>query len=1285
MNNQSHRAAIAAPFSAEARGLFQHVLTAPPERALASVATQNPNTGLWVVDPGVVSGTLVNLSDAAGIAAAALLAIAAVTGVQVTAPYATGILGSVSEITALRASTTISTPADAVTMLNDTVAHLGTLHPEWGDGYWQINPLVTEGVHVSVTDSGEISADFLVYLLSTGDWSVNVDVPHATGFKGGANNMANVYYSVDEGKTSIPPGLPVTVTDATVDASSVIFLASHAGVTVRFDHASGLTGNTADVLTVLGNPALYQMADFETVTLSGVSVAGLADALPQVAQYTDAVVKAVLYDALANFVVQDGVTGVWSLKPGAQAATNFQIAYGGPSFTAAAGAVQALIDAVGAGQVYAAGVEKFGGGLSEIKHLIDSGLYLYRYGVALSEATVSAADLIALAARAYFNVEATAATKLSGSVSQLSSVFSDTTIVLSGTENISISTALTVADLATQRAAFAAKTSGSVTAALADSIANLTGHLAEAGGNGYTVVDTLLNVQAGGAVVDGAHGFTIIAGGPATMAAADVLALVAQVGDGALLDLSGVTAFTGSAIQIQQMLASGVKTHEFGVTLSDTTLTTAALLSIGELATSSVAAPAATALSGAYADVLTVVLGGHYVLSGAEAISVTTGLTLGELAELKTHTSGVVTGLLRDSVANLTGHTGDGGGHGYVVLDTVAHLLAGGAVIAGAQAVELAEGGVPETMAAVDVLALVDLTGAGNRLDLSGVYTFTGSARDVLRLFDANVATGDFSVELSGGAITGGQLLEITGRADYVTLTAANSISCTLDQLYELRQHGIDWSSAAIDVTSPVSVAELAALRSDFGSDNVVTGALSDSVAHLTGHLAEAGVNGYSVVDSVAHVLAGGAIVNGARDIALVDSVANLTGHTTAGGATAYSVIDTVAHLTGNTGVLLGHAQAVVARDTVANLSGHTDAGGATSHIVVDSLEHILDAGANSLVNQAASLTLTDLTIDLARITDAWSGEVLSYNQQIDATGVQSVSGDAYTVSVALNNNALQFSGTEQVTLSGQTAVWWANQVDTYTTGAVTASIGDTAQRLVTLTGSNNHYDLTVSDAASVAQLKALDAITTGAVSYGTVVDTAANLAKLVNGAWVVDSQLHANTDIVVIGDIATGALQALRAFNVGGDVTLATQAANHFNIATSAAADYTIAAGEVTNLIDVAGAQTYHVARSDGLTSGGVLNLSGVDGHNTIVFDGYYAGNGGNEGLSLMAPRSYLTMTQSGTTAYFLDAQTHMQVAAISLNEDAGRQYIEYANGDVQELKLVGNVDPVIQLYWND
>jgi hypothetical protein len=1279
MNNQTHRAAIAAPFSAEAREQFQHVLTAVVNDTMGNLATYNVVTGLWAISPSVVSGAEVNLSDPGNLPAAGLLAIAAAAdGVHVFAPNVTEIAGSVSEITALRANNLISTPSGATTVLLDTIAHLGTPRPEYGD-YWDINPLVIQGVHVTVTDSGEIPAGFLVNLLSAGGEVVNFNVPFATGIKGTVPSLVYVYNTA--GQSSILAGLPVTVTDQVVDAYFLLSIGSHPDVTVHFDHVAELTGSVANVLAVLSNPAVYEIADLETVRFDGLSVSDLAAAIPQIAQYSDAVVKAAIIDSLANLVGQNIVTGVWSFKPGVEAGTYFYIAENG-GYTAAAGAVQVLIDAVGAQAVSTGNLGKLTGGLAEINHLLDSGAYIPHFGVALSDATVSAADLLTLAGRAEYNVEATSGTQLSGSLSELSSVFNDTTIVLSGSENISITTALTVAELAAQRTSLALKTTGVITGALADSIANLTTHLAEAGDNGYTVVDTVLNVLAGGAIVDGAHGVTIIAGGPTTMSAADALALVAQVGDGALLDLTSVTSFSGSAVQIKEMLDAGVKTGQFGVTLSDTTVSAATLLQLGEAASSNVAAPAATSVSGTYDDVLSVFQDGRYVLSGTQAISVTTGLTLEELAALKTlaDTSGVVGGLLRDSVAHLTGHTADGGGIGYIVRDSIDNLLAGGAVITGARGCELDGNSVPNVLAAADVLALVDVIGTGTRLPLGNVQAFIGSVSEMLRLYDANISTYYFGVALSDATITAGDLLQIAQRAVYsVGVSEGSRVSGTLSDFHQVMNDNITWSDAAVYVTSPVTLAALQELRSHLNEYNIVTGALRDSVVNLTGHLAEAGGNGYTVVDTVAQLLAGGAIVTGARGLQLADSIANLTGHTTAGGATSYSVVDTVANLENNNGVIISHALAVTLLDTVAHLAGHTGAGGATSYIVGDSLAHIVDADATALVNAAAGVALSDTTLDAALLHNAWDEGTLDYGQQIDASGVLIVSGEDRVVSDVLSNSGMYFSGAEQVTLSGQTAAYWANVIDAMTTGAVTASISSTVQDLLTLTGTGNHYDLTVTEAVSVFQLKSLDAIATGTVSYDTVVDTAGSLVKLVGGAWVVDSQLHANTDIIVIGEIDGGALQALQAFDVGGTVTQASPAVNHFNIATSAVEDYIIATGEVTNLIDVAGDQTYHVARSDGLASGGVLNLSGVDGHNTIVFDGYYAAGG--EGL---LPRAYLTMTQSGTTAYFLDAQTHMQVAAISLNENAGTQYIEYADGSQVELQLVGTVDPVIHLYYD-
>jgi hypothetical protein len=1272
MTNQFHRAAIAAPFSAEARGLFQHVLTPAPGQTLASLATLS--SGLWVVAPSVVSGMLIDVTDATDIPAAALLAIAAVTGVQVTASNASGINGSVSEITDLRANTNIVTPSGAVTTLSDTAAHLGT----YTNG-WSINPLVAAGMHVEVLDSGEVSSNFLRSLYSSVTGTGHIAVPNATAFKGEYTYMNFLYDAMDAGTISIPPRLQLTVTDSYVEAYYVASLADHAGVTVIFDNPIRLAGGLDDILAVFSNPWVFDNADFQTVALYSLSVAQLVTANAQIAQYTDALIEASLFDSLSNLVSQDVGTGVWSIKSGAESASSFQIS--GASVTAAAGAVLALID--GGKPVYAGAVSKFTGSVTEIKQLLATSVSLSQYGLALSDTTVTAADLYTLGARAQGNVEATAVTKLSGSLGELSSVLNDSTIVLSHNEKIDITSALTVAELAIQRTSLAVKTDGVITGALADSIANLTGHLAEAGANGYTVVDTVLNVLAGGAIVDGAHGVTIIAGGPTTMSAADVLALVAQVGDGALLDLTSVTSFSGSAVQIKEMLDAGVKTDQFGVTLSDTTVTTATLLELGEVVSGSVAASAATSVSGSHDDLLTVLLGGHYVLSGTEAISVTTGLTLDELATFKAlaSTTGIVSAVLRGSVAELTGHAADGGGIGYIVRDSVVNLLAGGAIIEGAQAIELSSDPVPDTMTAVDALALVDLLDGGH-LDLNGVYLFTGSVSDMLRLYDADLSTGYFSVDLTDATITVADLQEIAQRADgQVRLAEASHISATLSELNELRNEYIDWSSAAINVTSPVTVTALAALRSYYGN-NLVTGALADSIANLTGHTAEAGDNGYTVVDTVAHVLAGGAIVSGALGVHLADSIVNLTGHTTAGDATSYSVIDTVAALSASNGAITSHAQAVTVRDTIAHLTGHTNAGGATGYIVADGLEHIIDAADSGLVGPSTSLTLTDLTLDVARLEVAWDSEAINYSRQIDATGVQSISGDGYSVDSVFNNTAVQFSGAEQVTLlNDQADVWLANRIDALTTGVVTASIAATAQQLLTLTGTNNHYDLTVTDAVSVSQLKALDAITTGTVSYDTVVDSASSLIKLVGNTWTVDSQLHANTDIIVIGEIAAGALQALRAFNIDGDVTQASPAANHFSIATSAVADYTIAAGEVTNLIDVAGDQVYHVAQSSGATSGGVLNLSGVDGHNTIVFDGYYMYNNNSEGSP---PPPHLTMTQSGTTAYFLDAETHMQVAAISLSVDSAGQYINYADAQF-EIKLVGTVDPVIQIYGND
>ena len=72
--------------------------------------------------------------------------------------------------------------------------------------------------------------------------------------------------------------------------------------------------------------------------------------------------------------------------------------------------------------------------------------------------------------------------------------------------------------------------------------------------------------------------------------------------------------------------------------------------------------------------------------------------------------------------------------------------------------------------------------------------------------------------------------------------------------------------------------------------------------------------------------------------------------------------------------------------------------------------------------------------------------------------------------------------------------------VDNLTKGVVSATFSDTVANLAALTGTTNAYTINVTDAASMAQLAAIDAKTTGVVTATTVQDNALALANNAGG-----------------------------------------------------------------------------------------------------------------------------------------------------------------------------------------
>lgn len=197
-----------------------------------------------------------------------------------------------------------------------------------------------------------------------------------------------------------------------------------------------------------------------------------------------------------------------------------------------------------------------------------------------------------------------------------------------------------------------------------------------------------------------------------------------------------------------------------------------------------------------------------------------------------------------------------------------------------------------------------------------------------------------------------------------------------------------------------------------------------------------------------------------------------------------------------------------------------------------------------------------------------------------------------------------------------------------------------------------------VSEHVSVADAAILGGAYAGNLAPLTVADTAGHLAALSGGTWIIDPAVQAAGSVIVQGAIGDDELAALNAAHVNLVVNspgLSTP--NVFIIETASTPALTITYGMVAEIIDSASAagHTFHLA------AGGKMVLSGSDGPNNIVFDGYNA--------------SQLSVSHAGATAIFTDIATAQQVAAIATDAvHASAQTITYSDGSHVALTLVGS-----------
>ena len=156
----------------------------------------------------------------------------------------------------------------------------------------------------------------------------------------------------------------------------------------------------------------------------------------------------------------------------------------------------------------------------------------------------------------------------------------------------------------------------------------------------------------------------------------------------------------------------------------------------------------------------------------------------------------------------------------------------------------------------------------------------------------------------------------------------------------------------------------------------------------------------------------------------------------------------------------------------------------------------------------------------------------MNTNAIVDASAVTAVTGTYKAILLALNAAGLGGLDDVDAEVDGVISVAQANNLSALTTGAVTATITDTASNLARLTsGEVNTYSLTVTDAVvSAADLLALDLLTTldvNATAATKITGSATDILAALNSPGI---DTTANIDLIVTGALTVDQANALDA-----------------------------------------------------------------------------------------------------------------------------------------------------------
>jgi hypothetical protein len=512
------------------------------------------------------------------------------------------------------------------------------------------------------------------------------------------------------------------------------------------------------------------------------------------------------------------------------------------------------------------------------------------------------------------------------------------------------------------------------------------------------------------------------------------------------------------------------------------------------------------------------------------------------------------------------------------VIDTVANLTSGNALVPAAEHIVVNNAATVAQATSIRALSSLDDTPVYNLQDTAANLVAGAVLNGAVNVTATNAATQAQAEVIADATNSGTVTYDVSAIDTTVTAAAGGALAAT--NAYENARNititgttGIDAAQAAILLakanSGSTTIAKVTGTSADLadlsvGSNDVITTVTpSDAatVAQAVAMLARAGsISAYSLSDTAANLAAASSsILNGATNIALSSGDATVAQATiidaaTNSGTTTMTIVDTAAAVLGASATVLANDATVLINDTTVS------AGVATQLRALDSAntgftiaKGVAAAGVFPISDSQANIVAAANAAAVAASTDVRVTGTLTVAQGVavkaaatsDANPTYSLT-DTYT-NLVINRsgaNALTLTSVD-VTVSNSVNVAQANVIDGYSAHSVTQNIVDTAANVATAAAANDTTvnaanSVTLSGAATVAQAATIEQKVAHLSGGYAITDTAAAVFSALNtangAAGTADNGLLDGATAITLNSAATVAQALGGAANSGSD-----------------------------------------------------------------------------------------------------------------------------------------------------